>query len=171
MCPSKILGPLGCGVQTGAGGVINSLKARPGSSIAVFGVGTVGVSAILAAIVCGCTTIVAVDVHAGRLKGAKGFGATHTVNSATKDPVKDIQEITGGGVDYSLDCVGIPKVLRQAFDALKIGGIAGLIGAAPPGVEVSLEMQGILDGRTMTGIVEGDCVSSIFIPQLIDFTR
>ena len=169
--PLEILGPFGCGIQTGAGGVINSLKAHPGSSIAVFGAGSVGVSAILGAVVSGCTTIIAIDVHPGRLKGAKGFGATHTINSTRKDPVEEIRKITGGGVDYSLECTGIPRVLRQAVDALAVGGTAGLIGSAPPGVEVGLEMETLLNGRTVRGIVEGDCVSSIFIPQLLELYK
>ena len=169
--PLELLGPFGCGIQTGAGGVINSLKARPGSSIAVFGVGSVGVSAILGAVVCGCTTIIAVDVHPKRLTDALGFGATHTVNSAKTDPVQEIRKITGGGVDYSLECTGIPKVMRQAFDALPVGGTAGLIGSAPPDAEVALNMQDLLNGRTVLGIVEGDCVSSIFIPQLLDLYK
>ena len=169
--PLEILGPLGCGVQTGAGGVINSLKARPGSSIAIFGAGSVGVSAILGAMVCGCTTIIAVDVLDERLNGAKSFGATHVVNSTLTDPVQEIQKITGVGVDFSLECTGVPTVLRQAVDALAVGGIAGLIGGAPPESEVRLDHLGILNGRTVRGIVEGDSIPSIFIPQLIDLYK
>ena len=80
--PLELLAPLGCGVMTGAGAVMNSLQPRPGASIAVFGVGPVGMSAILAAVVCGCTTIIAVDINADRLKMAKELGATHTVNAS-----------------------------------------------------------------------------------------
>ncbi|MGA2109412.1 MAG: NAD(P)-dependent alcohol dehydrogenase [Syntrophorhabdales bacterium] len=169
--PLELLGPFGCGIQTGAGGVINSLKASPGSSIAVFGAGSVGVSAILGAVVSGCTTIIAVDVHPKRLTDALGFGATHTVNSAKTDAVKQIQKITGGGVDYSLECTGIPKVMRQAFDVVAKGGTAGLIGSAPPDAEVALNKQDLLNGRSVLGIVEGDCVSSIFIPRLLDLYK
>lgn len=169
--PLEIMGPLGCGIQTGAGGVINTLKADPGSSIAVFGVGSVGVSAIMAAVVSGCTTIIAVDIHDGRLETAKLFGATHTVNSSKVDPVRAIQELTGGGADYSLECTGINKVLRQAVDCLKMGGKCGLIGAAPMGMEVSLDMQTLLNGRTIMGIVEGDSIPDVFIPRLIEFYR
>ena len=152
-------------------GVINSLKARPGSSIAIFGAGSVGVSAILGAIVCGCTTIIAVDIRNERLKGAEDFGATHTINSAQTDTVEEIRKITGGGVEYALECTGIPKVLRQAVDALGIGGVAGLIGAPTPSDEVSLNMEGILVGRTITGITEGDSIPSVFIPHLIALFR
>ncbi|NLT65142.1 MAG: NAD(P)-dependent alcohol dehydrogenase [Acidobacteria bacterium] len=169
--PLEILSPLGCGIQTGAGGVINSLQAKPGSSIAVFGIGSVGLSAIMAAVVCGCTRIIGVDVLDERLKLAKEFGATDIINSAKVNPVEEIQKMTGGGIEFSLECTGIPKVFRQAVDALMIGGTCGLIGVAPNGVDVSLEMQTILNGRTVKGIVEGDCISDIFIPQLIDLYK
>jgi aryl-alcohol dehydrogenase len=169
--PLEILGPLGCGIQTGAGGVINSLQARPGSSIAVFGVGSVGLVAVMAAYASGCTTIIAVDVVPARLKVALEMGATHTIDSNTVDPVEEIRKITGGGVEYSLECAGIPKVLRQAVDALTWGGVCGLIGVAPMGAEVSLDMQNILNGRAVKGIVEGDSNPDVFIPQLIELYK
>lgn len=169
--PLEILSPMGCGLQTGAGGVINSLRPKPGSSIAIFGVGSVGLSAIMAAVVCGCTKIIGIDVLDERLKLAKGFGTTDIINSAKADPVEQIQKLTGMGVDYSLECTGIPKVFRQAVDVLRIGGTCGLIGVAPMGVEVSLDMQNILNGRAIKGIVEGDCIPDILIPRLIELYR
>jgi len=169
--PLENLGPLGCGIQTGAGGVMNSLKVRPASSIAIFGSGSVGMSAIMAAVVSGCTTIIAVDINEERLKTARDVGATHTLHSGQSDPVREIREITGVGVDYSLECTGIPAVFRQAVDSIKIGGACGLIGAAPAGAEVNLDMQGILNGRTILGVVEGDSVPDVFIPQLIELYR
>jgi aryl-alcohol dehydrogenase len=169
--PLEILSPMGCGIQTGAGGVINSLHPKPGSSIAVFGIGSVGLSAIMAAVLCGCTKIIAIDILDERLKLAKEFGATHTINSGQSDPVEQIRQLTGTGVQYSLECSGIPKVLRQAVDTLMMGGTCGLIGVAPVGVEANLDMQTLLDGRTVKGIVEGDCVSDILIPQLIDLYK
>ena len=169
--PLERLGPLGCGVITGSGAVINCLHARPGSSIAVFGTGTVGMSAILAAVVCGCTTIIGVDLNPDRLKLAREFGATHTVNPSETDPVAAIQEITGLGVNYSLECIGLAKVLRQAVDALAPMGMCGLIGASPWGTEVSLDMNGLLVGRAIRGIAEGDAIPDIFIPMLIDLWK
>ncbi|MBN2122847.1 MAG: NAD(P)-dependent alcohol dehydrogenase, partial [Deltaproteobacteria bacterium] len=134
--PLEILAPLGCGIQTGAGAVMNSLDARPGSSIAIFGVGPVGISAVLGAVVCGCTTIIAVDIHPGRLVMAKELGATHVVNANEVDPVKTILEITSGGPNYSLECVGNPAVFRQAVDVLPLLGACGLVGVVAPGTEV-----------------------------------
>lgn len=169
--PVEILAPLGCGIQTGAGGVINTLKAYPGSSIAVFGIGSVGLSAIMAAAVCGCTKIIAVDIMEERLKLAKEFGATDVINSGKSNAVDEIRKLTGGGIEFTLECTGIPKVFRQAVDALMMGGTCGLIGVAPVGVEANLEMQHILDGRTIKGCVEGDCIPDLFIPQLIDLYK
>ena len=166
--PLEILGPFGCGVQTGAGAVMNSLQARPGSSIAVFGVGTVGMSAVLGAVVCGCTTIIAVDVHPERLKMAKDLGATHTVNAREANPVEAIQEITQGGAQFTLECVGNPAVFRQAVDSLPLRGVCGLVGVVAPGTEVTLDMDRIMNGRTIMGIIEGDSVPDLFIPKLVE---
>ena len=169
--PLELLGPMGCGIQTGAGGVINSLKARPGSSIAVFGAGSVGLSAIMAAFASGLTTIIAVDVKTERLELAQKLGATHAIDSSRANPVEEIQKITGGGAQYSLECTGIPAVFRQSVDALAMPGVCGLIGVAPFGMEASLDMQTILNGRTIRGIVEGDSIPDIFIPQLIELYK
>ena len=170
--PLEILSPMGCGIQTGAGGVINSLKAEPGSSIVIFGAGSVGLSAIMAAVICGCTTIIAVDIMPERLKLAKAFGATHVINSKeTADVVAEIKKLTDSGAKYTMECTGIPAVFRQAVDSLMMGGTCALLGVAPVGVEVHLEMQVVLDGRTIKGVVEGDSLSDIFIPQLIEFYR
>jgi aryl-alcohol dehydrogenase len=168
--PVEIMGPLGCGIQTGAGGVINSLKAQAGSSIAIFGVGSVGISAIMAAVVSGCTKIIAVDIKDDRLTLAKEFGATHTINSAKADTLAEISMIAGG-LDYALECAGIPAVLRTAFDALSTSGVCGLIGIAPFGSQVALDMGNILNGRSLIGITMGDAIPDVFIPTLIDLYR
>ena len=169
--PLEILGPLGCGVMTGAGAVMNALQPRPGASIAVFGAGPVGMSAVLGAVVCGCTTIIAVDVNASRLEMAKELGATHTVNAGEVDPVEAIMEITGGGAEFSLECVGNPKVLRQAVDVLPRLGVCGQLGVVPPGTEVSLDMDLIMNGRTVRGILGGDAIADLFIPKLIELYK
>ena len=166
--PIEILAPLGCGVMTGAGAVMNALRPRPGDSIAVFGAGTVGMSAILAAVICGCRPIIAVDTQAWRLEVARELGATHTVNAAEADPVATILEITRRGADFSLECVGNPRVLRQAVDVLPRRGVCGLLGVVASGTEVRLDMDLIMNGRSVKGIIEGDAVPDLFIPRLVD---
>ena len=169
--PLDILGPMGCGIQTGAGAVMNSLQAGPGTSIAVFGVGPVGMSAVLGAVVCGCTTIIAVDISPERLKTAGELGATHTVNAGEVNPVEAILELTGGGPNFSLECVGSPAVFRQATDVLPLLGVCGLVGVVAPGTEVTLNMDLIMNGRTVRGIIEGDAVPDLFIPKLVELYK
>ncbi len=167
--PLELLGPLGCGIQTGAGSVLNSFNPRAGSTIAIFGVGSVGLSAIMAARLCGCTTIIAADIQPQRLEMAKELGATHLINSKEEDPVERIQEITRGGTDYALECSGIDKVLRQAVDGLNKRGVCGIVGAPALGSEVELDINGLLvGGKKVIGLAEGDSVGDVFIPRLID---
>ena len=170
--PIELMGPLGCGIQTGAGAVINALKPGAGTSIAIFGAGSVGLSAVMAAKVVGCATIIAVDLNRGRLDLARELGATHAVDPREGDPVAAVQALTGGeGVQFSLECTGLPAVVRQAVDALRLTGVCGLIGVAPLGTDVGLDMNGLMFGRTVRGIIEGDSVPDIFIPQLVELWR
>ncbi|MEU1728457.1 NAD(P)-dependent alcohol dehydrogenase [Nonomuraea sp. NPDC005692] len=165
--PLDLLGPLGCGVQTGAGSVLNSLRCEPGSSIAVFGAGAVGCSAVMAAVIAGCAPIVAVGRNPARLRLAEELGATHTIDLAKTDPVKEVRALTANqGVDYSIEAAGVPSVLRMAVDSLTAHGACGLLGGAAPGTEVALEMSGLMFGRQIRGIVEGDSVPQVFIPLL-----
>ncbi len=167
--PLELLGPLGCGIQTGAGAVLNVLHPEAGTAIAVFGTGAVGMSAIMAAALAGCTTIIGIDVQPGPLELAHELGATHTINGAEADAVEEIGNITGGGVDYALETTAVPEVARQSVDALAPLGVCGLVGAAPLGTEFSLDMNGVLiPGKTVRGIVEGDSVPDNFIPRLIE---
>lgn len=166
--PLEILGPLGCGVQTGAGAVMNTLRPPAGSSIAVFGAGMVGMSALMAAVATGCSTVIMVDLVPSRLETALALGATHTVNAAGADPVEAIREITSGGPDFTLECVGSPAVLRQAVDVLPRRGVCGLLGVTAPGTPVTLDMDLLMNARTVKGIIEGDAIPSLFIPRLLD---
>ena len=165
--PLEILGPLGCGIQTGAGAVMNALQPPAGSSIAIFGAGSVGLSAVLAAVAVGCSTIIVVDVIEERLAKAKQLGATHSVHAQQTDPVEQIQQITGFGANYSLECTGLPAVTRQAVDCLTLTGVCGQIGVAPLGTEVTLDLNNIMFGRTLRGIIEGDSIPDQFIPTLV----
>jgi aryl-alcohol dehydrogenase len=167
--PLELLGPLGCGIQTGAGAVMNALKVRPGASFAAFGGGAVGLSAVMAARVAGATTIIAVDVVPSRLALAKELGATHTVNSRETDPVETVRMITGGGVYFTLESSGRPSVLRQAIDALAIRGSCGIVGAPALGTEASFDVNGVMTtGKRIIGIIEGDSVPDLFIPSLVE---
>lgn len=167
-----LYGPLGCGIQTGAGSVLNSFNPRAGSSIAIFGAGSVGLSAIMAARVAGCTKIFAVDVQPARLEVARELGATTAIDAREYDPVDVIRAATNGlGADYSLESTALPKVLRQAVECLNVRGTCGALGLPPGGTEVALDMQSILFGRTLKGIIEGDSVPGIFIPRLIELHR
>jgi aryl-alcohol dehydrogenase len=166
--PLELLGPLGCGIQTGAGAVMNALKVGAGASFAAFGTGAVGLSAILAACAVGATTIIAVDVVDARLAFARELGATHAVNSKQQDPVAAIKAITGEGVQFSLESTGLPQVVRQAIDALGVRGTCGIVGAAPPGTEIRIDVTEFMQmAKTVYGIIEGDSVPDIFIPQLV----
>lgn len=167
----RLAGPLGCGFQTGAGAVLNSLQPPPGSSIAVFGAGAVGLCAVMAARIAGCTTIVAVDRHAARLELAREVGATHTVLADGTDVVTALRAISSGGVTYALDTTGSPAVVRQGVDALCVAGVFGHIGSTRPGTEVSLDLTHMLFGRVFRGIIEGDSIPREFIPQLVEHHR
>jgi aryl-alcohol dehydrogenase len=166
--PLWLLGPLGCGVQTGAGAVINSLQPKAGSSLAVFGAGTVGLSAVMAARLCGCAVIVAVDPVAARRELALSLGATHAIDPKADSPVETIKALTQTGVLYSLECTGLPAVVRQAVESPALGGICGVMGVSRLGTEVSLDMNSILFGRAVRGIIEGDSIPQEFIPSLIE---
>jgi aryl-alcohol dehydrogenase len=167
--PLELLGPLGCGIQTGAGAVLQALGVRAGNSFAAFGTGAVGLAAIMAARVAGATTIIAVDVVPERLVLAKELGATHAINSRDTDPVEAIRAITGGGSDYTLECSGRAEVLRQAIDAVGILGTCGIVGATKMGTEVAFNVNDVMiPGKRVMGIVQGDVVASAFIPILVD---
>ena len=116
-----------------------------------------------------CTTIIAVDLKPNRLALARDLRATHILNSReVADPVQAIRDLSGGGVDYALDTSAQPAVFRQAVDSLKILGGCGLIGGTAPGVEVNLEMNHLLLGRTVRGIIQGHSIPDIFIPRLVE---
>ncbi|MEV0965385.1 NAD(P)-dependent alcohol dehydrogenase [Streptomyces sp. NPDC049910] len=170
--PLVPLAPLGCGFQTGAGAVLNSLRPSAGSTVVVFGAGSVGLCAVMAAVVAGCTTVVAVDVNGRRLELAREVGATHVHNGTESDTASFLRELTAGlGADFTVDTTGAASVLRQAVDVLNQGGVCGLIGGSAPGTEVSLDMRTLLLGRSVRGIIEGDSVPRLFIPRLVELYR
>jgi aryl-alcohol dehydrogenase len=168
--PLERLGPLGCGVQTGAGAVINTLAPEPGSTLAIFGAGSVGLSALLGANLVGVGQVIAIDLQPDRLHKALELGAHHKINPRELESVADaIRSIEPRGVDFSLETTGQPDVLRNAVECLAPGGTCGVIGAPPFGTNVSLDVNHLLNGRTVQGIVEGDSIPKAFIPELVEF--
>ena len=171
--PLELLGPLGCGLPTGAGSVINALKVGVGQSLAVFGAGAVGMAAIMAGRVVGATTIIAVDLVDARLALARELGATHAVNAGDPDLVAKVRAITGGGgVDFSLDATGSDRALDPAIRVLGVRGVCGFVGGAPAGTRIPIEPGWLmLGGRSIRGILQGDAVPDQFIPALIELHR
>lgn len=168
----ELLGPLACGVQTGAGAVINALKVSAGRSFAVFGSGSVGLSALMAAHVVSATTIIAVDTNPARLEIAKSLGATHIIDPSKTNAVEEIMRITGTGLNFALDTTGLPAVIRNAVESLGPRGACGILGASGPDAELIFnETHFMSGGRRLIGIVEGDSNPDVFIPMLIDLYR
>ncbi|MFE5375796.1 NAD(P)-dependent alcohol dehydrogenase [Streptomyces mirabilis] len=166
--PLELLGPLGCSVPTGAGAVLNVLDPEASSSFVVFGAGAVGMSALLAARVANCSPVIAVDIVDSRLELAKELGATHVINSRSEDVVERIKAITDGGADYALDATGNRDVFRSMVDSLGSRGHAALVGLAPPGTEVAIDIGSIvLTGAKISMVIEGDMVPHTFIPRLV----
>ena len=167
--PLELLGPLGCGIQTGAGTVLRALQVGAGASFAVTGAGAVGLSAVMAAHVAGATTIIAVDVVPSRLELARELGATHTIHGGETDAVEEIRRITGSGVDFALDTTGLPALIRQGVDALRQRGTAAILGASRPDATLDIGANTFMQScKTIMGVVEGDSVPDVFVPQLLD---
>jgi S-(hydroxymethyl)mycothiol dehydrogenase len=168
--PPTAAGLLGCGVMAGAGAAMNTGAVRRGESVAVFGCGGVGNAAIAGARLAGATTIVAVDIEDRKLEWAKGFGATHTVNSRETDPVEAIRGLTGGfGVDVAIDAVGHPKVFEQAFYARDLAGRVVLVGVPAPDMKIELPLIEVFGrGGAIKSSWYGDCLPSRDFPMLID---
>jgi aryl-alcohol dehydrogenase len=158
---------LGCGVMTGAGAVLNSLRVAPGGNVAVFGAGAVGLSAVMAARIAGASMVIAVDAVPSRLETAVRLGATHTL-TAGGEVVDAITELTAGGLDYSVEASGHPVAFTQAVDSLGSGGVCAAVGsmnepAAPSWRALRLK------GATIRGVVEGDANPAVFLPQLLRY--
>ena len=163
---------LGCGVQSGAGAVFNRIKPEHGTSMAVFGCGGVGMSAIMAAAIAGCSTIIGVDTVPARLELAKELGATHVINSKETDPVAEIKRITGGGAHNSVEASGVANVTLQALGCLRREGIAVLLSVTGP-EEVSIPLEALImnPNVTLSGLVEGASNPQTFIPELVQYYK
>jgi aryl-alcohol dehydrogenase len=158
------LGPLGCGIQTGAGAVMNTLEVGKGESLVIAGAGALGLAAVMAAKVVGASTIIAIDRHDSRLELASRYGATHTINGDPATFSAKIREITGAGADYAFDTTGNAAIVRALFEGLNNLGTLGMAGVGFG--DLTLDFLSMIGGRTITGVMEGDSVPSRFIPEL-----
>lgn len=165
-----LLGPLGCGIQTGSGTVLNRFKPAFGSSIAVYGSGAVGLSAVMAAKIAGFKNIIAVDIHDSRLALAKELGATHALNGSKVDVVNEIKDITKGGTQFAIETTGVPAVVKQSIHALRPLGQCAIVGITP---EMTFDVHNdiMAEGKAVVGVIEGDTIPKVFIPQLVEYYK
>jgi S-(hydroxymethyl)mycothiol dehydrogenase len=163
-------GLIGCGIMAGFGAAVNTGGVSRGDSVAVFGCGGVGDAAIAAAALAGARTIVAVDVDDRKLEWARGFGATHTVNSTSDDPVEAVRTLTGGfGADVVIEAVGLPETYRQAFFARDLAGTLVQVGVPDPSMTIELPLIEMFGrGGALKSSWYGDCLPSRDFPLLID---
>ncbi len=159
--PLELLSPLGCGMQTGAGTVMNSLKILHGKSLAVFGTGAVGLAAVMAARYIGATPIIGVDVKLHRLQLALELGASHVIDNLSQDVVAVMAGITGSGIDYVIETTGLPKMHQLAIDVLNPHGTVALLTG-------ERGTNALPEGRKTLGIIQGDAVPQKFISELIE---
>ncbi|MGI5121641.1 NAD(P)-dependent alcohol dehydrogenase [Marinactinospora thermotolerans] len=167
-----LLAPIGCGVQTGAGAILNELRPGAGDTVAVFGAGAVGLSAVMAAALTPATRVIAIDIVPSRLELALEVGATDVINGREEDTAARLAEITGGrGLTHALESSGVPALLRQAIDSLAVGGTVAVVGAPATGTDGTFDVNFLLNGRSIRGVTEGDSDVLTFIPALVDLYR
>ncbi len=172
--PLEQMAPLGCGIQTGAGAVLNTLKPRMGSTLAIFGAGAVGLAALMAGKLGGCSRLILVDRLPSRLALGLELGATDIIDASQVDSVAAIRELTGGGVDGSVEATGVPAVMSQAIAALGLNGCAVLVGLASPQASVAFNPTELQSRRQSIkgSMMAGDGASpQVFIPELIAHWR
>lgn len=163
--PLELLGPLGCGLSTGAGTVMNVLKPTTKTTIAVFGTGAVGMAALMAAKAIGAGRIIAVDRVASRLNLARELGATDAIDTSKQDLAEALTAL--GGIDQGVETTGVPRVIEGAVAGLKERGTLVLLGASKDPM-VTLNVLPLISGRVIRGVVNGDCDPAVLIPQLVD---
>jgi S-(hydroxymethyl)glutathione dehydrogenase/alcohol dehydrogenase len=163
---------LGCAVATGIGAALNTAQAQPGQSVAIFGTGGVGLSAVAGPAIAGCLPIIAVDVNSDRLELARRMGATHLVNPKQCDPVEEIRKICPGGVDIAIEASGRPAVMRQALASVRSqGGIAVIVGNAREGEELTINPRELNQGKQLRGTWGGDSVPDRDFPRYCRFVE
>lgn len=160
---------IGCGVTTGVGAVIHTAKVEPGSTVAVIGCGGIGLSCINGAAIAGASRIIAVDMVPSKLELARKFGATDVVNGKDGDAVQAVKDLTGGGVHYAFEAIGLKGTAEQAFNMLRNGGAATVIGMIPPGDMVSLHGPDFLFEKKIQGSFMGSNRFRVDMPRFVDF--
>jgi len=160
---------IGCGVTTGVGAVLNTARVEAGATVAVYGAGGVGLAVIQGARIAGAGMIIAVDVFEKKLAQARELGATHTVDASKGDPVKAIRELTGGGVEYAFEAIGLKKAAEQAFECIRPGGTATVIGMIPVGQKIELEGSVFLREKRIQGCSMGSNRFKVDMPKYVDF--
>ncbi|MDX6255425.1 MAG: aryl-alcohol dehydrogenase [Frankiales bacterium] len=165
----RIMGPLGCAVQTGVGAVINALRPPAGSRIAIAGAGGVGLSVLLGAMLVDLESVTVVDLNDDRLMLASELGATGVLRGDDPDLVDKLRSESRNGIDFVIDTTGVMALVRTLAAATHTRGVVGLIGGSPPGTELVLDHNAMLLGRTLRGIIEGDADPQQFVPELIDY--
>ncbi|WP_076461415.1 NAD(P)-dependent alcohol dehydrogenase [Limosilactobacillus caccae] len=166
----SLLGPLGCGIQTGAGTVLNYIKPREEQSIAIFGAGAVGLAAVMAAKIAGVKHIIAINHHGNRLSLAQELGATEVIDNSEVDAVKAIKRIIPRGVDYAIDTTGNTGVIKSAIASLAPAGECVLVGVGG-NIELNLMSDLLLESKKLSGVVEGDSKPQEFIPKLVKYYK
>jgi aryl-alcohol dehydrogenase len=168
-----VLAPLGCSVQTGVGAVLNVARPVAGSTVAVFGVGGVGLATVMGAMLTPAARVVAIDINPGRLALAHDLGATHAVDSTRNDPRAALLDITGGiGADYVIETTGQPVVLETAIASLAAAGTCVVVGAPALGTTVPIDVTNLLGrGIRLLGTNQGDSAPSVSLPRLMDLHR
>jgi S-(hydroxymethyl)glutathione dehydrogenase/alcohol dehydrogenase len=160
---------IGCGVTTGVGAVLNTARVEAGATVAVFGAGGVGLAVIQGARIAGAGMIIAVDVFKHKLAQARELGATHTVDASTEDPIKAIRALTDGGVEYAFEAIGLKKAAEQAFECIRPGGTATVIGMIPVGQKLELEGSMFLREKRIQGCTMGSNRFKVDMPKYVDF--
>ncbi len=160
---------IGCGVTTGVGSVFHTAAVEPGTSVAVIGCGGVGLSCINGAALAGASRIIAVDMVDSKLEMAKTFGATDVVNGNDGDVVEQVRELTGGGVHYSFEAIGLKETAEQSFSMIRRGGTATIIGMIPVGVKIELTGAAFLQEKKIQGSLMGSNRFRVDMPRFIDF--
>ncbi|HEX7758591.1 MAG TPA: Zn-dependent alcohol dehydrogenase [Caulobacteraceae bacterium] len=160
---------IGCGVMTGFGAVMHTSNVRPGETVAVIGCGGVGLAAINGAAIAGAGRIIAIDMSPAKDNISKSFGATDFICAADTDPVKEVLEMTKGGVHHSFEAIGLSKTAEQAFNMLRRGGTANVIGMIPVGQTITLMGAAFLGEKRIQGSLMGSNRFPVDMPRLVDF--